>query len=112
MTTLVGTLWSAETLILNLFCPRKYFKNYPQNQSLSYLLQIFAPINNRHPQPETYEEIKQTAVVRIQVNDDRVNASNLNEGKKRKSNNLSTTNPELWTYHFLKRAANCLFGAK
>jgi hypothetical protein len=45
------------------------------------LLQIFAPINNRDPHPETYEEIKQTAVVRIQVNDDRVNASNLNEGK-------------------------------
>ena len=52
------------------------------------MLQIFAPINNRHPQPETYEEIKQTAVVRIQVNDDRVNASNLNEGKQRELNNL------------------------
>ena len=74
---------------------KKILKKYPQSQFLSYLLQISAPINNRHPQPETYEEIKQTAVVRIQVNDDRVNASNLNEGKKRKSNNLSTTNPEL-----------------
>ena len=52
------------------------------------MLQIFAPINNRHPQPEIYEEIKQTAVVRIQVNDDRVNASNLNEGKQRELNNL------------------------
>ena len=68
--------------------PKEIFLKYPQSQSLSYLLQIFAPINNRHPQPEIYEEIKQTAVVRIQVNDDRVNASNLNEGKQRELNYL------------------------
>ena len=85
---LVWILWSTETLILNLFCTRKYYKQKTQNQSFSYLLQIFAPINNRDPQPEIYEEIKQTAVVRIQVNDDRVNASNLNEGKQRELNNL------------------------
>ena len=71
-----------------MFCKRKYYKQKTQNQSFSYLLQIFAPINNRHPQPEIYEEIKQTAVVRIQVNDDRVNASNLNEGKQRELNYL------------------------
>ena len=78
--------------------PKKRFKKHPQSQSLSYLLQIYAPINNRHPQPEIYEEIKQTAVVRIQVNDDRVNASNLNEGKKRKSNNPIEVNSDYGRY--------------
>ena len=55
---LVWILWSTETLILNLFCTRKYYKQKTQNQSFSYLLQIFDSINNRDPQPEIYEEIK------------------------------------------------------